>query len=75
MVFLGLFGPNWEVRGRLKTVLGSTHVSKQFSFSMLPSILTLDFSLNLGSFLRIWGYNGLFWGQGRVQELFWGLLI
>ena len=69
---MGYFGGQGEVK---KTVLGSTHVSKQISFSMFPSILTLDYSLNLGSFLTFWGYNGLFWGQGRVQELFWGLLI
>ena len=59
----------------LKTVLGSTHVAEQLLFSMFPSILTFDFALNLGSFLTFWGSNGLFWGQGGVQKLFWGLLI
>ena len=29
----------------------------------------------MGSFLTIWGPNGLFWGRGRAQKLFWGLLI
>ena len=42
------------------TVLGSTHVAKQLSFSMLPKILTFDFDLILGSFLTFWSPNGLF---------------
>ena len=38
-------------RGRVqKNVLGSTNVVEQLSFSMLPSILTFDFDLILGSF-------------------------
>ena len=37
-----------------KTVLGSTHVVEQLSFSMFPSILTFDFDLILGSFLFIY---------------------
>ena len=47
-----------------KTVLGSTHVVKQLSFSMSPSILTFDFDLILGSFSTFWGLNGLFLGLG-----------
>ena len=47
-----------------KTVLGSPHVVEQLSFSMLPSILTFDFDLILGSFLTFWGPNGLFLGLG-----------
>ena len=31
--------------------MGSTHVAEQLLFSIFPSILTLDFSLNLGLFL------------------------
>ena len=48
----------------LKTVLGSTHVVEQLSFSMFSSILTFDFDLILGSFLTFWGPNGLFLGSG-----------
>ena len=40
----------------------STHIVEQLSFSMLPSILTFDFDLILGSFLTFWGPNGLFLG-------------
>ena len=68
-----------------KTVLWSTHVVEQLLFSMLPSILTFDFDLILGSFLTFCGpnglflglgfHNGLFLGWGRVQKLFLGLLI
>ena len=39
--------------------MGSTHVLEQLSFSMFLSILTFDFDLILGSFLNIWGPNGL----------------
>ena len=41
-------------------VSGSTHIVEQLSFSMLPSILTFDFDLILGSFLTFLGPNGLF---------------
>ena len=43
-------------------VLGSTRVVEQFSFPMLPIILTFDFDLILGSFFTCWGPNGLFLG-------------
>ena len=39
----------------LKTVLGSTHVVEQLSFSMHSSIMTFDFDLILGSFLSLMG--------------------
>ena len=45
--------------------MGSTHVVEQLSFSMLPSILTFDFDLILGSFLTFWGPNELFLGLGK----------
>ena len=45
-----------------KTVLGSVHIVEQLLFSMFPSILTYYFDLILGPF-------------GRVQKLFWGLLV
>ena len=52
----------------MKTVLGSTHVVKQLSFSMVPSILTFDFDLILGSFLTFGGPNGLFMGLGSGSK-------
>ena len=45
--------------------MGSTHVVEQLSFSMLPSILTFDFDLILGSLLTFRGSNGLFLGLGQ----------
>ena len=48
--------------------MGSTHVVKQLSFSMFPSILTFDFDLILGSFLTFWGPNGLFFGLGKGSK-------
>ena len=65
--FFTFWGPNglflWLGKGS-NTVLGSTHVVEQLSFSMFPSILTFDFDLILGSFLTFWGPNGLFLGLG-----------
>ena len=55
-----------------KTVLGSTHVVEQLSFSMLPSILIFDFDLLLGSFLLFGALMGYFWGWSRAQKLFKG---
>ena len=48
---LAIFG----VRLRFKTVLGSTHVAEQLLFSIVPSILTFDFGLILGSFFYFLG--------------------
>ena len=39
-----------ELREGLTSVLGSTHVVEQLLFSIVPSILTLDFELIFGSF-------------------------
>ena len=44
----------------MENVFGSTHVIEQLLFSIVPSILTFDFELILGSFLTILGPNGLF---------------
>ena len=49
-------------------VLRSTHVVEQLSFSMLPSILTFDFDSILGSFLTVWGPNGLFLGLRKDSK-------
>ena len=48
--------------------MGSTHVVKQLSFSMLLSILTFDFDLIFGSFFVFLGPNGLFWGLGKGSK-------
>ena len=44
----------------MTTVLRSTYEVEQFKLSMLPSIMTFNFDLILGSFLTFWGPNGLF---------------
>ena len=54
----------------LKTVLGSTHVVEQLSFSMFPSILTFDLDSILGSFLTFWGPNWLFWRSRKGSKTF-----
>ena len=65
--FLMFWGPNGILLGSgkgWKTILGSTHIVEQLSFSMFPSILTFDFDLILGSYLSFWGPTGLFLGSG-----------
>ena len=59
----------------MTTVVGSTHLLEQLSFSMFPSTLAFDFDLMLGSFLTFWAQMGYFWGWGRVRKLFCGLLM
>ena len=64
-LFLGLGFPNGLFIGLglgSTTVLGSSHVIEQLSFSMFLSILTFDVDLILGSFFTFWGPNGLFLG-------------
>ena len=73
-LFLAFFGPNDLLLGLgsgSKTVLGSTHVLEQLLFSIVPSIMTFDIYLSLGSFFPFWALKGYFWGRGRAQKLFW----
>ena len=51
-----------------KTVLGSTYVVEQLSFSMLFSILTFDSDLIFGSFSTFGGPNGLFLGLRKSSK-------
>ena len=71
--FLTFWGPNGLFLGLGKgsnSVLGSTHVVEQLSFSMLSLILTFYFSLIWDNFLLVLGaLTGYFWGWGRVQQL------
>ena len=65
--FFTFWGPNGLFLGLGKgsnTVLGSTHVVEQLSFSMFSSILTFDFYLFWGNFFSFGGPNGLFLGLG-----------
>ena len=45
--------------------MGSSYVVEQLSSSLFFSILTFYFDLILGSFLNLWGPNGLFLGLGK----------
>ena len=66
--FYTFWGPNGLYLGLKKgsiTVLGSTHVVEQLSFSMLPLILTFDFDLILGSFLSF--FRGPYWALFGVR--------
>ena len=61
--FFTFWGPNGQFLGLmwgLKTVLGSTHIVKQLSFSMIPSTLIIDFDLILGPFFTFGGTNMAF---------------
>ena len=65
--FLTFWGPNWLLLGLglgSTTVLVSTHVVEQISFSMFASILNFDFDFILGSFFISWGPNGPLLGLG-----------
>ena len=86
--FFTFWGPNGLFLGLWKgskTVLGSTHVVEQLSFSLFLSILTFDFDSIFGSFLTFWGPNGLFLGLGKgpntvlgsthvVEQLYFSML-
>ena len=64
-------GPNGLILGLeygATTVLRSSHVVEQLSFSLFLSILTIDFGLILGSFLTFWGPNGLFLGLWKGSK-------
>ena len=63
LLFGALMGYFWVGVG-FTTVLGSTYIVKQLSFSMFLSFLTFDFDLILGSFLTFSGPNGLYFGLG-----------
>ena len=63
--FLGPIGLFFGLGKGSKTVLRSTHVVEQLSFSMFTSILTFDFDLILGSFWTFLGPTGLFLGLGK----------
>ena len=70
------FGLRW---GSI-TVSGTTYVVEQILFFIVPSILTLDFDLILGSVLAFGGPNGLFLGSARwsthvVEELSFSLFL
>ena len=52
----------------MTSVLGSTHVVEQLSFSMFPSTLAFDFDLMFWSFLTFWALMGYFWGWSRVHK-------
>ena len=54
------------------TVLGSTYVVEQLSFSLFFSILTFYFDLILGSFFTFWGPNELFLGLGKGSNTVFG---
>ena len=51
---------------------GYIHIDRKLLFSMLPSILTFNFCLILGSFFGIWGPNGLILGLMKSSKTFFG---
>ena len=54
------------------TLLESTHVDEELSFTLFLSILTFDFYLILGSFLTYWGPNRPFLGLGKDSNTLLG---
>ena len=49
--------------------MGSTHIVEQLLLFKVPSILTFDFDLNLGSLVSFLGPNGLFLRLGSKGVL------
>ena len=58
-----------------KTVLGSTLVVTQLSFSTFPTILTFDIYYILGLFLFFLALMCYFFGLDTFRKIFWGLII
>ena len=58
-----------------KIVLGFTHIANFFLFSVLLSILSFVFDLNLGHCGLLGPKWTVFGSQGKVQKLFWDLLM
>ena len=52
--------------------MGSNHVVEQLLFSMIPSILTFEFDLFLGSFLTFLGPNRLYLCLGLGSKTVFG---
>ena len=52
-----------------------TYVVEELLFSVVPSNLTFDFDLILGSFFDFWGPNGLFLGFKNYFGVFLYRLI
>ena len=52
----------------LTTVLGSSHVVEQLSFSLFLSILTFDCNSIFVSFFTFWGPNRLFLGLWKGSK-------
>ena len=72
MTFLGPNGLFLGLGLGSKPFFWSTHVAKQLLFFIVLSILTFEFDLILGSFLRFLGPNGLFLGLGwGSKTVFW----
>ena len=59
----------------LQLIFWSTHVVEQPLFSLFLSILTFEFDEILGSFFIFGALMGYLFGWGRIQTLFWGLLM
>ena len=62
-------------RSSVQKCFGSTHVVEQLLSSTVPSILTFDFDLFLGSLFTFWDPNGLYSGSGYGSKIVMGLLM
>ena len=75
LYFLGTIGLILGLGKGSKNVLGSTHVVDELSFSMILSILLCNSTYFWGHFWLFRALMGYLWGWGRVQKLFWSLLM
>ena len=65
---------DWPIKVTTRDLqfFGYIHIDRKLLFSMLPSILTFNFCLILGSFFGIWGPNGRILGFMKSSKTFWG---
>ena len=63
------------VRVGFKNCFGVYSYSGTNLFYIVPSVLTIEIHLILGPVFTFLDPNGLFSGSGKVEKLFWGLLM
>ena len=74
----GSLGHKWVIFSAViifKIVLGFTHIANFFFILVLPSISSFVFDLNLGHCGLLGPKWTVFGSQGKVQKLFWDLLM
>ena len=76
VIFCGPLGLFLGSRSGSKTFSEPTNVDYQFLFWKYSPIFLFFYSAKFWAFFcTFWALRGYFWGWGKVQKLFWDLLI